>query len=131
MVRHSALVNLYGIKAAMALHQAKKAKQQLDLVRAQLSQDFREDGDSKGVKLTERAIEDHVTCHPKYQEAVSVYHDSVRIADMAESVVEAFKQRRDMIVNRGKVSLEEMKGSVRVMNSSSAFPEFNIPSNAR
>lgn len=108
------LFSWYAEKAAQAARQADRAKQRRDIIYAKLAQKIRTQAAEAGVKVTEAAIEEQVRISNEYVNACTQYYDAQMIEKLAESAVEAFRQRRDMLVQLGAMSREELKGQLRM-----------------
>tara|TARA_B100002049_G_scaffold198966_1_gene157049 strand:- start:1010 stop:1522 length:513 start_codon:yes stop_codon:yes gene_type:complete len=114
MMQQASLYSYYGNIYAQAQHQADRFKTHMTHVRARVAHAVREDAAEGGKKVTENMVEERIILHPDYIQAAKLANDSRMIAEMARNALEAFKQRRDMLVQVGKRQLEEMKGQARV-----------------
>jgi predicted CoA-binding protein len=67
-----------------------------------------------GSKITEKSVEAEVKLHPEYIKVVVAYNEADAMLDMIKAALEAFKQRRDMLIQLGASQREEMKGELRM-----------------
>lgn len=113
MTRQAALFAHYSTLSAQAQFQADRADQQVDLVEAQLDQQYRDSFASAGTKITENVIKAAITKDSKYQAALTRKHEAKAIAEMVRSAADSFRHRRDMLIQVGADLREEMKGKVQ------------------
>ena len=114
IMEQAALFANYGVEASKASLQVDKFKMLLENTEAQIARQIRDDKASKGEKLTESALSELVTRHPKTIEARTALNAAKQIEGVAKIAVEAFRHRRDMLVQQGLISREEMKGELAV-----------------
>lgn len=111
MTRQAPLFAHYSTLAHKAQYQADRAKQQVDLVEAQLDQAYRDKFISEGVKASENMVKAAITRDAAYQEAQNKRHEAQAIAEMVKSAADSFRHRRDMLIQVGADLREEKKGS--------------------
>lgn len=98
----------YGVIAARAEHQANAFKNRMSIIEAELGKEAREELPKTGVKVTEGTVKEFVASHPSMLEAFENHNKAVLIHNLAKTALEAFRQRRDMIVQASKHHLEQM-----------------------
>jgi hypothetical protein len=75
-----------------------QAKQDLDITKAEVDKEIREDPEAYGVKkVTEGSIQSAILTEDRYKEAFQKYLDAKFEAEMAKGAVRAFEQRKDML----------------------------------
>lgn len=112
MTTQAALYAHYAALYAKATFDANTAKTRADIARAKAYKELRSRFIAKGVKYTEALLEAEVMLHEGYQSALELYN-KYRMSEMlCKEALEALKQRRDMLVQKGKSSLEERKGEL-------------------
>jgi len=113
MTRQASLFAHYSTLSAQAQFQADRADQQVDLIEAQLDQQYRDSLAATGVKITENVVKAAITKDPKYQSALTRKHEAKAIADMVKSAADSFRHRRDMLIQVGADLREEAKGKLQ------------------
>jgi len=81
-------------KSVEAQFERDKAKEKLDLVRAQIDNEIRVEIAQENKKMTEGAIQAEILQDERYQEANSIYLESVRTAKIMDVAREAFDHRK-------------------------------------
>lgn len=77
-----------------------ESKQNLDVVKAELDKDIRENPDDYGIgKITEGAITSAINTADEYKNAFKSYLDAKYETDMAQGAVRAFDARKDALEN--------------------------------
>lgn len=114
MQDQAALFADYGVKASQASMQVDKMKLLLDNTEAEVSRRERDAKVLKGEKVTEPQLAAIVTRHPRVVAAKQALNEAKQIESVAKTAVEAFRHRRDMLVQQGLISREEMKGELSV-----------------
>jgi len=95
-----ALFMKYARHLAQARRTQDEAKQEIDVVSADIDRQIREKPeDFDIVKVTEGAIKSALLTEPDYQIAYKKYLDAKYEADMASNAVQAFNQRKDALEN--------------------------------
>jgi len=95
---------------------ADETKQTLDIVRAEIDRDAREDPEKFQItgKVTEGAITSAVLTNDKYKKAYQDFLDAKYEMDMALSAVRAFEQRKDALENLVRLHGQEYFAGPRV-----------------
>jgi len=91
----------YSTIAANTAHKVDLAKENLDIVKAELSRDIRIDPDKFNIdsKLTESIVENTIILQSEYIAANHALLEAKYLADMAKGAVRAFDQRKDALEN--------------------------------
>lgn len=114
MQDQAALFADYGVNAAKASMQVDKMKLLLENTEAEVARRERDRKAVAGEKITEPQLAAIVTRHPRVVAAKSALNEAKQIESVAKTAVEAFRHRRDMLVQQGLISREEMKGELSV-----------------
>lgn len=114
MTRQAALFAHYARLAAEATYQADRAKQQVELVEAELDQTIRDTLTTAGTKFTEAMVKSMIIKDGSYQAAQSRAFEAKAIAKMVGTAAESFDHRKDMLIQVGADSREEKKGQMRM-----------------
>ena len=121
----SAFMQQAGLFAHYAMFSAKASKQVDDLkmmaeiTTAQNYRKVREELEAAEEKITDKRLEQELAVCKAVLEARKAVNEAKMIADLAKSALEAFKQRRDMLVQSGVAAREELKGEARVIAKNS------------
>lgn len=111
-VTQAALFAHYAMQAAKAAEQVDNVKMLLDVKKAELYNEHREILFKSGAKVTEAMIDAAVITDKRYQRVWKAHNEAKGILEMVKASAEAFRQRRDMIVQIGTNAREERKGEV-------------------
>ena len=114
MTRQAALFAHYARLSADATYQSDRAKQQVDLLEAQLNQRFRDAMVAAGTKFTEKSIDAMVIQDSSYQAAQERAHEAKAIASMVASAADSFRHRKDMLIQVGADLRLEKQGELRM-----------------
>jgi len=114
MMEQASLFAHYGILAAKASRQVDDVKMLLENVEAKVYRKVRDEAASTGVKLTEAQVEKQVVTHEHVISFRKALNEAKQIEAVAKTAVEAFRHRRDMLVQQGLISREEMKGELSI-----------------
>jgi len=114
MVKQASLSSHYGMMASKAALQASLYKTHLKTVEANRYLAIREELKEKGEKFTEALLEKLVATDSTVISANNEYAKAVYQSDIGKVASDAFRQRRDMIVQVSKNVHEEMKGELRI-----------------
>lgn len=98
-----------------AQYQYDSTKAAQEIIEAKLDQEIRDllAADPKK-KITEGVVAAEIKRHPKYLQTVKAVNESRMYMALAKESLEAFKQRRDMLVQVGVQRREEMKGDLLI-----------------
>jgi glycine betaine/choline ABC-type transport system substrate-binding protein len=94
----------YARNAAQARKRVDEAKEALDVAKAELDKKIRSNPKKYGVeKITENAISNLIIKQDTYKEAMQEFSDARYEADIAQSAVSAFNQRKEALENLVKL----------------------------
>lgn len=114
MMRQAGLYAHYAVKASQAAEAADNAKIKRDITESKIDMEIRDNAAEEGTKLTEGKITAMVKTDVRWVKASKYYNAAKATAELGKYALEAFKQKRDMLVQIGVSMREEMKGEVRV-----------------
>lgn len=130
MMEQSSLFSHYGVLAADASRQVDVIKLLLENTEAAVYQIERSAANQIAAeaaaealatkskapieKVTEAMLEKKVARHPRVIAMKKALNEAKRIEATGKIAVEAFRHRRDMLVQHGLISREEMKGDLRI-----------------
>lgn len=114
MMEQASLFAHYGVLAAKASRQVDDVKMLLENVEAKVYRKVRDEAATEGVKLTEAQVEKQVVTHEQVIAFRKALNEAKQIEAIAKTAVEAFRHRRDMLVQQGLISREEMKGELSI-----------------
>lgn len=113
--RHAALYAHYATLSHKAEYQSDRRETAVKIAYATLAKKYRDDVVAAGEKRpTKDEIDNAVQLMPEYIAVVKVAHEAKFIAGLVKEAARAFMQRRDMLVQMGAASREEMKGELRM-----------------
>jgi hypothetical protein len=102
----------YGVLGAQASKQVDDFKLTLETWQAKVARDIRDQKIADGEKSTEASIAAEVANHSKIIALKRALNEAKQIEASAKVVVEAFRHRRDMLIQDGLRSREELKGEL-------------------
>lgn len=114
MMNQASIFSHYGVLAAEASRQVDTVKMLLENTEAAVYQKIRSDIAQAGEKATEAQMEKLVARNPRVIAMKKALGQAKRVENICKTAVEAFRHRRDMLVQAGLLSREEMKGEVRI-----------------
>lgn len=114
MMEQATLFARYSTLAARAQRQADRFKMLLDVTIAKTAKRLRDRLAVSGEKVVESRIEKDLAMDLKVITMKERLAEAEMIATLTKQVLEAFKQRRDMLVQIGVWNREEMKGELRL-----------------
>jgi len=118
-VEQASLFAYYAEQSRLASKKMDNFKLRISTVEAELDKGFRDAAITTGVKITEKAIEQSIARDDKHVKSVMAYNDAKATHQMLRDILEAFKQRKDCLIQIGLTRREELKsGSLRVNESS-------------
>jgi hypothetical protein len=120
MMQQASLFSHYGILASKAARQVDIAKLLLENTEAAVYKLLRDKAANDGEKVTEVQLEKMIARHPRVNSMKKSLNEAKRIEASAKVAVEAFRHRRDMLVQMGLISREEMKGELSIHAKSAA-----------
>lgn len=114
MVGQAALFLNYGMIAARAEKQMDDIKIRLDLREAEIDKEIRDRAANDGGKVTESGIMKEIDRHPSIVTLKKIYNEAKMMVKISGVAMESFRHRKDMIVQLGATSREELKGELRM-----------------
>lgn len=117
--RQASLFAHYGMQAARASEQVDNLKLLQEVKEAQLSNEHRESLLAEGGKVTEKMIDSAVLTDPRYIKIRKAYNEAKGVLEMNKASTEAFRQRRDMLIQIGADAREEKKGEIFIKKKES------------
>lgn len=114
MIQQASFAAHYGVLAAKASQAAGKEKIRLQTAEAKAYKDIRDAAANEKVKMTEAQISAEVSVTPMVLNAKLKYNDALYQAELGRVASEAFRQRRDMLVQVGKDARDERQGELLV-----------------
>jgi len=114
MMEHSALFAHYGVLASKASRQVDDLKLLLENVEARVYRSIREELIEKGEKVTEAQLDKLVTRHPDVVKLEKCLNEAKQVEAVAKIAVESMRHRRDMLIQQGLISREELKGEISI-----------------
>ena len=112
MTEQASLYGYYSTLYAKAQFEADHAKTYVEILRAKKYAAFRNAKSGRGLKFSEAQLDAEVTRSVEYLEATQKANLAKMRASIIKEGLEAFKQRRDMLVQKGKFRLEDLKGEL-------------------
>ncbi|EOB4971311.1 hypothetical protein [Vibrio fluvialis] len=112
MTEQASLYGYYSILYARAQLEADHAKIQVEIIKAKKSAALRNAKAGRGLKYTEAQIEAETLRSEDFINATHKANLTRMRATILKEGLEAFKQRRDMLVQKGKARLEDLKGEL-------------------
>ncbi|TXM96261.1 hypothetical protein FV222_18645 [Methylobacterium sp. WL103] len=114
MVEQAALFVHYGIQASLSSKQVDDLKILLENQEARIGRELRDRLTNLGEKFTEASIAGRVARDRQIIVTKRAVNEAKQVENVAKAALEAFRHRRDMLVQMGLISREEMKGEISV-----------------
>ena len=114
MMNQAGMFAHYAVLSAQALERFEKAKMITEITESKASQRLREEMLAEGGKVVEKKVESELGQQKDVMKARKAQVEAKAMSDLARNALEAFKQRRDMLVQVGVSMREELKGEARV-----------------
>lgn len=118
MMTQSSLFAHYGVQYAYASKQTNDLELLLEASEATVYRRERDDAISKGEKPTDANLKQIVSRTPGINQLKKALNEARQVEAIAKVAMESFKQRRDMLVQQGLLSREEMKGDISIREKS-------------
>lgn len=115
MMDQASLFAHYGVLLSQASAQVDKLKMLLEAAESRIYRQIRDAADLASEKTTEAQIKAGVAGHGRILEIKKALNEAKQIESLAKTAVEAFRHRRDMLIQHGLIEREEMKGQVSIM----------------
>lgn len=123
MMDQASLYASYAIVSAEASMQVDNFKMYLEIQEAKIDKSIRDAAVEAGDKYTEKKITSMIVGDKRYVSMSKKVNEAKMIAAIAKETLEALKHRRDMLVQIGVTSREEMKGELRIKSYGAAEGE--------
>lgn len=117
MISQAGLFARYAWVAAQAQSKYEKLKASFEILESRLDGEHRELLADGGGKVTEAMVRQAVVSDSRWGAAQSRLIDARTNSSFAKDVLESFKQKRDMLVQLAISDREEMKGTLRVLDT--------------
>lgn len=116
MIKQAPKFYYYGVLLSIASRNVDIAKRNLDVVEARVDTKIRESRDdlAAGKKLTENQITARITVNSEVMEARDLHIKCKHLEKVLTAVVEALRHRKDMLIQMGLLTREEMKGELSI-----------------
>lgn len=114
MMQQGSLFVHYGGLYAEAAHQVDVVKMLLESTEATYYKVIRDQFNMSGEKFTETLLEKMVSRTTKVVQMKKALIAAKRIESICKTAMEGFRHRRDMLVQQGLISREEMKGDLYI-----------------
>lgn len=114
MMQQASLLAHYGEISAKAARQVDDVKLLLENTEAAVDRKLRDEAAQAGAKTTEPQLEKSVSRHPKVIAMKKALNEAKQIEAIAKIAVEAFRHRRDMLVQEGATNRKEMEGELAI-----------------
>jgi len=99
-LRQPRLMMKYSEIAAQARTQLDRAKEGLDMCKAELARDIRSSPDTYGLaKITDSAVESTILNQPEYKEAMEIFIQAKYEVEMAMAAVKSIEQKKGALEN--------------------------------
>ena len=108
----------YGMILSEASRQVDVVELLLENTESAVYQILRKEVVAAGEKVTEALLDKMVTRHPRVIAMRKALYEAKAVESKCKTAVEAFRHRRDMLVQHGLISREEMKGEIRIREAS-------------
>jgi hypothetical protein len=118
MMTQASMFVHYGMLYAEASRQVDVVQLLLDNTESAVYRLLRKEAADAGEKVTEALLEKMVTRHPRVNAMRKSLYEAKYVEANCKSAVEGFRHRKDMLVQQGAQSREEMKGEIRIREAS-------------
>jgi len=114
----------YGELAANAAHQTDVVELLLETTEAAVYKLLRDNAAAAGEKVTEAQLEKLVSRHARVISMKKALNEAKRVEAMGKTALEAFRQKRDMLMQQGATQREERKGELATLARSAREDAF-------
>lgn len=119
IIEQASLFAYYAKISSDAMIQADKFKNRVEILESRIAQEIRDEAAESGKKVTEAAIKQQISGDPRYVKAQLNYSKAKAQADYCKNALEAFKQRKDMIIQIGVAQRQERERKAFVSETAS------------
>lgn len=114
MLRQSGLFAYYGALHAQAEQQLSRMEQLQEIIEARLDRKARDAAAASGTKITEAQVKAAIALEPKAIAIKTAVNKARMVTSLCKSAVDAFRNRRDMLIQLAFNSRSERKGELRL-----------------
>jgi hypothetical protein len=114
MMQQASLFSHYGVLHAEASHQVDVVKMLLENTEAAVYKMVSDEKAAAGEKVTVPMMDSLVARNARVVAMKKALNAAKRVEVVTKTAVEAFRHRRDMLVQQGLISREEMKGQITI-----------------
>lgn len=118
MIQHSALELHYATQTAHARRQYERIKSAMEILEAKLDAKVRVAFENEKKKVTEASIRAAVLIDPIYSSAQIRLIDAQHIWKLCEAAENAFRSRKDLLLEVARDRRKEREGQLRVLENS-------------
>jgi hypothetical protein len=118
MMNQASMFAFYGVLSAEAARQTDVVKLLLQNAEAAVYGLISGEKATAGEKATVPMMESLVARHPRVVDLKRALNEAKRVEAISKTAVEAFRHRRDMLIQHGLISREEMKGNLKIAERS-------------
>ncbi len=109
MIEHPGLFAYYAEQSRVAAKKEANLKFKLEIEESKIDKEIRDEAAESGTKVTEKMIEQQVVRDERYIKAKMAHNDAKATDQMLRDILEAFKQRRDMMIQVGLTRRDELR----------------------
>lgn len=120
MVNQASTFAHYGTLCARAAKQVDDCKLLLENAEAKVYRLVRDKYATAGTKVTEAMLEKEVLVHPSVVQIKQALNEARQIESITKIYVEAFRHRKDMLIQEGAQQRKEMEGEVYISRRNNA-----------
>jgi hypothetical protein len=120
MVQQASLAVHYGVLLAQATRQVHSLELALEVAEAKVYRKLREEAATSGAKITEAQLEKQVAIHETVIKLKRAVAEAQQVEAVGKTAVEAFRQRRDMLIQQGLITREDMRGNLSIAEKRAA-----------
>lgn len=124
MMTQAGLFSYYSTVAAQAQRQLDQLEHIEEIVLARLDKKIRDAASAAGTKITEAQVKAQVLLEPEAIQIRQAVNKAREVASVCKSGADAFRHRRDMMIQLAFNEREERKGEMRVTGGGLSDREF-------
>jgi len=114
MMAQASMFAHYGVQAAYAAKQVNSLELLIENHEARVYRELRDKAIADGEKVTEALLERRIAQNTTIIKMKRLLNEAKQIEAIAKTASEAFRHRRDMLIQEGFTSREEMKGQLAI-----------------
>jgi hypothetical protein len=120
MMQQASLYVHYGVLASQAAKQVDDFELLLDLGKSKIYRKLRDSYAAAGEKVAVATLDKEVDCDPVVISLRLALNEAKQVEAVARTAVDAFRQRKDMLIQHGSTEREEMRGELSLRAKSVA-----------